>query len=62
VTFVDWEDLHTPTLPSARSLGEMIGWWADALARGAWTFDVSTGAWAEDVERMGEGYRFNPLM
>jgi hypothetical protein len=62
ITFVDWEALHTPTLPSARSLGEMISWWIDALSRGGWSFDAATGKWAEDVERQAEEYRFNPLM
>ncbi len=62
ITFVDWEDLHTPTLPSARSLGEMISWWIDALERGAWRFDASSGTWEEDVTRRDEPYRVNPLM
>ena len=62
ITFHDWESLHTPTFPSARSLGEMIGWWIDALARGAWVFDAATGKWAENVELMAEEYRFNSLM
>lgn len=62
ITFVDWENLHTPTLPRARSLGEMISWWIYALDRGAWVFDAATGKWAEDVELIAEEYRFNPLM
>lgn len=62
ITFVDWEELHTPTLPSARSLGEMISWWTDALMCGAWTFDPSTGTWAEHLERIDESHRFNALM
>jgi hypothetical protein len=36
----------------ARSFGEMVSWWIDALDRGAWCYDLETGNWLYDWEQL----------
>jgi hypothetical protein len=38
---VHWHDVVDPMSPMARSLGELVGWWIEALAAGMHRYDQS---------------------
>jgi hypothetical protein len=38
--------------PGARSFGEMVSWWIDALSDGIWRWDATREAWDYDWERL----------
>jgi cell wall assembly regulator SMI1 len=44
-------DFQTPV---ARSLGEAVTWWTEALESGAWVFDHGRGVWAGDLDWNGD--------
>ncbi len=39
-------------LPRARSLGEMVTWWIEAVDCGAYDFDAATGRWIWNRDRL----------
>lgn len=43
------EDMQTPVV---RSFGEMVGWWLDAMADGAWRWDRARGTWIVEAEKL----------
>ena len=38
--------------PVARSFGEMVSWWIEALADGAWRWDAPSDSWHRHSERL----------
>ena len=47
---VDYHHTSHPGAVIARSLGEMVGWWIDALQSGAWRYDTSRRRWLRDLD------------
>jgi cell wall assembly regulator SMI1 len=47
-----WDSVHEPRQPGARSFGEMVGWWIEALDQGAWRYDAAIGRWNYDYEML----------
>jgi hypothetical protein len=59
---IDLQDVEGSPRPRAQSLGQMVGWWIDAIDRGAWQWDAVRGEWTVDNELMADEYRMNPLV
>jgi cell wall assembly regulator SMI1 len=47
---VDYHKAAYPGAVIAQSLGEMVGWWIEALESGAWRYDDEQGRWKRDPE------------
>ncbi len=48
--------------PGARSFGEMVSWWIDALAGGGWQWDSARAAWKRDYERLDSAHEVTGLL
>jgi hypothetical protein len=46
------EPLEELERPAARSFGEMVGWWIDALNDGAWLWNPASGRWSYFLEKL----------
>jgi hypothetical protein len=62
VRYVDWERVEDYWMPHTQSLGEMIGWWMDALDSGIWYWDRSRLTWEERPGLRDNAYRMSPLV
>jgi cell wall assembly regulator SMI1 len=49
---VDYHKAAYPGVVAARSLGEMVRWWIEAIESGAWRFDVDANQWQSHEELM----------
>jgi cell wall assembly regulator SMI1 len=49
---VHWGHNEESDVPVAESFGQMVGWWIDAIERGAWRYDMSLGRWEIDRQRL----------
>lgn len=54
IYYTHTHDSHPKDLrePVARSFGEMVSWWIDALRDGSWRWNPQRGAWDRDDERV----------
>lgn len=43
---------ENPRAPRARSLGELVSWWIEAIDSGAWTYRDRVAGWAVDWDRL----------
>ncbi|HYI99921.1 MAG TPA: hypothetical protein VEX36_09650 [Thermoleophilaceae bacterium] len=48
--------------PAARSFGEMVGWWIDALNDGAWQWDSTSERWSYFPERLDPARELSGLV
>ena len=53
------EDFRTP---KARSVGELVGWWIEAMTIGAWRYEKDRGRWVTDLDRLRPELRRSPLL
>jgi hypothetical protein len=56
------EALEKPGRPGARSLGEWIRWWLDALEQGVWRYDEKLGGWDYKRELLDRERRLSELV
>jgi hypothetical protein len=66
-TPIFWADSHDYdaeglSTPKAVSLGQMVGWWIEALETGAWEYDHGRGRWVRHRERLPAERRDNLLL
>jgi SMI1 / KNR4 family (SUKH-1) len=47
---VDYHKAAYPGAPAARSFGEMVRWWIEALESGAWVYDPKRNRWERHEE------------
>ncbi len=60
--FVSMEDSDGSRRIRARSLGEMVQWWMEAIDAGAWRWDLASAEWVVDRELLPEARRMSPLL
>jgi cell wall assembly regulator SMI1 len=48
IRLIDWGHNEQSNVPVARSFGEMVAWWIDAIERGAWRYDSDLECWELD--------------
>lgn len=54
VRMVDWGSKEDSDVPTARSFGQMVAWWIEAIECGAWRYDTSLGRWEVDHQRLAD--------
>lgn len=59
VYYLEWEG---GILPKAQSLGEMVGWWIEAVESGAYGFDQAQARWIFDWDRLTADQRASQLV
>lgn len=56
---VDYHHVDVPGTVAARSFGEMVGWWIEALEGGAWAYDTELDVW--ELREDQRGFRATPM-
>ncbi len=59
VYYLEWEG---GIWPKARSLGQMVGWWIEAVDIGAYDFDRAEGRWISDWDRLTTDQKASQLV
>lgn len=49
---VDYHHGDVPGAVAARSFGEMVSWWIEAIDSGWWRFDQTAQRWQRDLDRL----------
>jgi cell wall assembly regulator SMI1 len=49
---VAWGYNEESDVPVAESFGQMVGWWIDAIERGAWRYDTTLERWEIDHRQL----------
>lgn len=62
ISFYHVEEAGEDGRPPARSVGEMVAWWIDALERGVWYYDRELGGWGYRRDLLDRDRRLSQLV
>jgi cell wall assembly regulator SMI1 len=51
---VHWGHKEDSDVPVAESFGQMVGWWIEAIERGAWRYDTALERWEIDRGKLAD--------